>query len=177
MCIENMMYGDGESEGDYSDKFFEHMKNLGLNARGVSAVAFEKGPCMHDVKFSSLSIKLHQPYWLLHQGTCEHFIVFEEMRAPFSDDTLTQYPVTHHITPIGSASDPLCQACAKVPAVYAIVNDIRLAQSPCRLCIHCWNRMGIPGAAPVIEGEQHSDKDKILVVPLPNYVHGRSAGS
>jgi hypothetical protein len=35
---------------------------------------------MEDTKLSSLTIKLHEPYWLLHEGDCEHFIVFDQIR-------------------------------------------------------------------------------------------------
>lgn len=35
---------------------------------------------MHDTTLSSLNIRLHKPYWMMHAGNCEHFIVFEHVR-------------------------------------------------------------------------------------------------
>ena len=35
---------------------------------------------MHDTKLSSLKIRLHEPYWILHAGSCEHFFVFTAIR-------------------------------------------------------------------------------------------------
>lgn len=35
---------------------------------------------MHDTPFSALTLRLHEPYWLLHQGNCEHFVVLDEIR-------------------------------------------------------------------------------------------------
>lgn len=39
---------------------------------------------MHDTPFSALSLRLHEPYWLLHQGSCEHFVVLDEIRYDFT---------------------------------------------------------------------------------------------
>jgi hypothetical protein len=39
-----------------------------------------KGPAMHDVPLSSLTLSLNRPYWLLHAGNCEHMIVIDEIR-------------------------------------------------------------------------------------------------
>ena len=33
-----------------------------------------------DMTFGSLSLRLHLPYWFIHQGNCEHFVVFDEIR-------------------------------------------------------------------------------------------------
>ncbi len=35
---------------------------------------------MHDVVSADLEIRLHQPYYRLHQGDCEHFVVFDQIR-------------------------------------------------------------------------------------------------
>jgi hypothetical protein len=35
---------------------------------------------MHDTALNALTIRLHKPYWLLHAGDCEHFLVFEHIR-------------------------------------------------------------------------------------------------
>lgn len=39
-----------------------------------------RGPLMYKATFASLSLRLHQPYWLLHAGNCEHHFVFEQIR-------------------------------------------------------------------------------------------------
>ena len=39
-----------------------------------------KGPCMYDQRFVDLTVRINQPYWLLHQGTCEHFLVIDCIR-------------------------------------------------------------------------------------------------
>ena len=63
------------------------------------------------------------------------------------------YPLTLQITP--SLLD-LCRACSKVPAVWSIVGDVRLGETPCVLCDPCWKNMG------------ESKEEGVVVLPLPN---------
>lgn len=35
---------------------------------------------MKDTKLSSLSVRVGEPYWLVHQGNCEHFCVVDQIR-------------------------------------------------------------------------------------------------
>lgn len=75
-------------------------------------------------------------------------------------DPKSGYPLTLQITP---PTLSLCRACSRVPAVYSIVGDIRLGESPCVLCTTCWRTMGMP------LGDQ---ADFIAVVPLPRHELG-----
>jgi snRNA-activating protein complex subunit 3 len=131
---------------------------------------------MHDTPLSSLSLRVGEPYWLLHHGNCEHFIVIDQIRyaAPPSLPslsyclTLLQYSLQHPSDPPSGYpltiqfTPPLldvCRACARVPAVYSIVNDARLGETPCPMCGPCWSAMG--------EGD-----DGVVVVPFPRYELG-----
>ncbi|KAI0321160.1 snRNA-activating protein of 50kDa MW C terminal-domain-containing protein [Amylostereum chailletii] len=149
MVIEDTAYGDGMSEPDYADKLIAYATSPPKN-----------GSKMHDTTFESLSLSLHKPYWLLHQGNCEHFIVIDEIRLLHPDDLPSGYPLTLQITP------PLldmCRGCSKVPAVFSIVGDIRLGESPSLLCAPCWRHMGLPKGA----GAQD-----VTVTPLPKHELG-----
>jgi len=112
---------------------------------------------MHETVISSLTLRLNEPYWLLHQGSCEHFLVVDQIRLVHQSDPRSGYPLTLQITP------PLldvCRGCNRVPAVWAIVGDIRLSESPCILCDPCWKNMGEP------------QDGGILVAPLPKHELG-----
>src|SRR5216683_1470598 len=134
------------------------------------------GSKTHDTPLSSLSLRLNHPYWLLHHGNCEHFLVVDQIRHVVSfsnacrlvelffsfsllhtDDPPSGYPLTTGITPplLGN-----CRVCSKVPAVYSIVGDMRLGESPCILCVSCWRNMGMP---------KGKDAEDIMVIPLPKY--------
>ncbi|KAJ7496121.1 snRNA-activating protein of 50kDa MW C terminal-domain-containing protein, partial [Mycena galericulata] len=154
ICVEGFAYGDGESEFDYADKLIQHLKTI---PKESTALVTKAPTTMHDTPLSSLTLRIGEPYWLLHHGNCEHFIVIDQIRLQHPSDTPSGYPLTLHITP------PLldsCRGCSKVPAVWSIVNDERLGESPCALCVTCWNAMGNPG------------DDKVVVVPLPKYELG-----
>ncbi|KAI0051895.1 hypothetical protein FA95DRAFT_1533835 [Auriscalpium vulgare] len=149
MVIEGVAYGDGLNEVDYSDKLIAHVPSPPI-----------KGPAMHETKFSSLSLRINKPYWLLHQGNCEHFLVVDQIRLLHPDDFASGYPLTVQITP------PLldnCRACGKVPAVHSIIGDVRLGESPCLMCAPCWRIMGAP---------QGKDAEGVMVVPLPSHHFG-----
>ena len=62
-------------------------------------------------------------------------------------DPTTGYPLTLQIMP--TILD-ICRACGKVPAVWSIVGDVRLGESPCLLCGPCWRNMGPSSDAEVI---------------------------
>jgi hypothetical protein len=46
---------------------------------------------MHDTPLSSLSLRIGEPYWLLHQGNCEHFIVVDQIRYVSTPEN--SYPI------------------------------------------------------------------------------------
>jgi len=155
VCIEDVAYGDGQSEEDYSDKLLAHFSEMPPNKRSE----LRKGPDMHSQRFLDLSLRINEPYWLLHQGSCEHFIVVDQIRLKHPSDPMDGYPFTLHIAP---PILDLCQACARVPATLAINGDIRLGQSPCKMCGPCWKEMGEP----------QDGKDRVVVVPLRKYQIG-----
>lgn len=35
---------------------------------------------LSQTPFNSLKLRLNQPYWMLHWGNCEHFIVVDQIR-------------------------------------------------------------------------------------------------
>ncbi|KII92802.1 hypothetical protein PLICRDRAFT_37596 [Plicaturopsis crispa FD-325 SS-3] len=155
MCVEGVAYGDGQSEEDYADKLIKHLDAIPAKKRPP----ITKGATsMHDTPFASLTLRLNEPYWLLHEGNCEHFIVVDQIRLQHPTDPASGYPLTLHMTP---PLLDLCRICAKVPAVLSIVGDIRLGESPCVVCDPCWRHMG-----------DANDDEGIIVVPLPKYEHG-----
>ena len=35
---------------------------------------------MRETSFQALSLRINEPYWLLHAGNCEHFVVIDQIR-------------------------------------------------------------------------------------------------
>ncbi|KAJ3936537.1 MAG: snRNA-activating protein of 50kDa MW C terminal-domain-containing protein [Lentinula lateritia] len=151
IVINDLAYGDALNEEDYADKLVKHLKIT----KSASTIKKAK-TAMHDTPLSSLALQINVPYWLLHQGNCEHFIVVDQIRSKHSEDPVTGYPLTLYQIP---ASLDWCQACTKIPAVWSIIGDLRLEASPCLLCGPCWKSMGEPT----------NEGDEVLAVPLPKY--------
>ena len=153
-----------------------------------------KGSCMYEQRFADLTVRVNEPYWLLHQGTCEHFLIIDSIRyvppqhyieisfthpdCPLyytyhrmlhPSDPTQGYPLTLHITP---PIIDLCMACSRVPAALSIVGDIRLGQSPFKICRPCWQLFGgkPPPGDSTCSGS--GGRANVLVVPLPKYEHG-----
>ncbi|KIJ18944.1 hypothetical protein PAXINDRAFT_70365, partial [Paxillus involutus ATCC 200175] len=136
LLIEGVVYGDGRPAEDYAECITNSSTSV------------------NQTLLASLTLRVNYPYWMLHQGNCEHFIVVDQIRLPHPSDPPSGYPLTLHITP---ALPEVCKACSKVPAVFAIVGDIRLGESPCLLCAPCWRNMGPP---------RDIDVEDVMVVPL-----------
>ncbi|KAF9010517.1 snRNA-activating protein of 50kDa MW C terminal-domain-containing protein [Cyathus striatus] len=137
ICIEDVLYGDDIEGYLYADKVVEHIGKLSKKASHVG-----KSPIsLADTLLSSLTLRLNEPYWMLHFGNCEHFLVIDQVRHTSSTDPSSGYPLTIQLTP---TLVDLCRACGRVPASYSVVGDVRLAESPCLLCGPCWRAMGNP---------------------------------
>lgn len=39
-----------------------------------------KGGAMRNTELSSLTVRLHEPYWIWHAGSCEHFFAITTIR-------------------------------------------------------------------------------------------------
>ncbi|KAF7321799.1 Expansin-like EG45 domain-containing protein [Mycena kentingensis (nom. inval.)] len=150
VCMEGLAYGDGESEVDYADKLIQHLQNVPKEP----GPAVKKAPtAMHDTALASLTLRIGQPYWLMHHGNCEHILVCEQMRLQHPSDPTSGYPITTHIPyPQGLES---CRVCNKFQSEWSILNDERLAESPCAMCDTCWKALG--------------EAEGVIAVPLPKY--------
>jgi hypothetical protein len=49
------------------------------------------GSKTHETPFSSLSLRLNHPYWLVHHGNCEHFLVVDQIRYVFLPRSACRY--------------------------------------------------------------------------------------
>ncbi|KAG2119589.1 snRNA-activating protein of 50kDa MW C terminal-domain-containing protein [Suillus discolor] len=148
-CIEDLIYGDGRTTADYAEKLIAHIQKSPEDKRLQIKKA---STSVSETTFNALTLRIHQPYWILHQGNCEHFFVIDQIRLAHASDPPSGYPLMLHLAP---TVQDLCRACAKVPAVHSIVGDMRLGESPCLLCAPCWRTMGPP-----------KNDEGVMVVPL-----------
>ena len=93
VVIEGTAYGDGLTENDYARYVFllsnanrTHGLLLYPSSKLIAHVSEPPtlGSKLHETPFSSLSLRLNHPYWLVHHGDCEHFLVVDQIRYVFS---------------------------------------------------------------------------------------------
>jgi len=98
VLIEGVLYGDDGGEQDYAkcaifagrfptwahppfgiySKLLKQLEELSLDQLDPLV----KSPTsLSSTPLSSLSFKLNKPYWFLHQGNCEHFLAFDQIRS------------------------------------------------------------------------------------------------
>ncbi|KAJ2761904.1 hypothetical protein IWQ57_005925 [Coemansia nantahalensis] len=92
---------------------------------------------MDGARFLDLSIRLKQPYMFVHQGDCEHVMMFTDLRllGPKDDQDAEAYPKqifrTRHMR-------HKCRMCSAYPAQFVTKNDFHSGMSPCYFCEKCY---------------------------------------
>ncbi|KAJ2082972.1 hypothetical protein H4R24_001166 [Coemansia sp. RSA 988] len=136
--IEKTFYNDMRSPtaSDYSRVIMEwandpERQKKNPNLRGLQS------RLMDGTRFLDLSIRLKQPYTFVHQGDCEHVMVFTDLRllGPKDDQFIESYPKqvfrTRHMR-------HKCRMCSAYPAQYVTKNDFHSGMSPCYFCEKCY---------------------------------------
>ncbi|KAG1744403.1 hypothetical protein EDB19DRAFT_1632775, partial [Suillus lakei] len=127
-------------------KLIAHFQNLPSEKRPQIRKASTSAS---ETTFNALTLKTHQPYWILHQGNCEHFFVIDQIRQALLAHALDP-PIRLSIdvptNPNGSRS---------LSCLHSIVGDMRLGESPCLLCAPCWRTVGPP-----------KNDESVMAVPL-----------
>jgi len=101
----------------------------------------EVGPftsaCMHETRFVDLKLRLGQPYVYIHQGHCEHLIIFSDLRMMSSSDSqdVPDYPLLISLKP--KKRVPCC-ACKVYTAKWVTYGNKRLPSDPAFFCEACY---------------------------------------
>ncbi|KZV88085.1 hypothetical protein EXIGLDRAFT_619849 [Exidia glandulosa HHB12029] len=143
MCVEGVAYGDGTGEGDYANLLHKHLEIYEEDPKIQRPSLVRGAGTIHTTTFASLpSLRVNEPYYLLHQGSCEHFFVADQIRLLHpSADPRDGYPQTLQSTP---QRRDVCRVCSRMTATLSVVGDRRLGESPCVMCAGCWKKLGWP---------------------------------
>ncbi len=92
IVVEGVLFGDGYSKSDYAEwvavdlpsclrsnafsKILGYLEKKNKLPNGLT----KSSKFIHDVSFESLSLRTQEPYWILHQGDCEHYAVIDQIR-------------------------------------------------------------------------------------------------
>lgn len=93
---------------------------------------------MENVTISSLKPRFGYPYLYMHQGNCEHLVVFHDSRLlDFNDCLHSQcYP---HVLKLNRVGNKMCFLCSATYAKWICVDSDRLPQHKVFLCTTCCN--------------------------------------
>ena len=95
---------------------------------------------MDQTLFRDLCVRLNFPYFYVHQGNCEHILMFKEIRLLHSQDTqnLNEYPLQIYQNRTRKRK---CHVCELFPAKYATIGDKLASENPCFFCERCYERL------------------------------------
>lgn len=93
---------------------------------------------MEESKFEDLEIRLGYPYVYVHQGYCEHLIVFSDMRMihPSDNQRLKEYPVVLQTYSVGNRAR--CMLCLKATSEWVTYENKRVTDDPFFFCDRCF---------------------------------------
>ncbi|KAK2954198.1 putative snRNA-activating protein complex subunit 3 [Blattamonas nauphoetae] len=135
--IENTFYNDSRSgqTQDYSEPIMRWLEQDDRNLRpGLGAFATRP---MEQTTFLDLNIKIGQPYLYVHQGNCEHTIVFSEARIISPDDVQDANLYPRHIFQ-AKIRRRKCKICDIFPARCVTYSDRMATDDPYFYCDHCY---------------------------------------
>lgn len=92
---------------------------------------------MENTRFADLKpFRLGYPYLYLHQGTCEHLIIFTDARLIHPRDPMSsqKYPF---LVGFASLNGKFCYSCYVKTARFLVVDSDRLPEDGAFMCTHC----------------------------------------
>lgn len=134
--IEGCFYNDFRDSGsqDYSQVIRDWAKEPERGIGQMQSVAME------DTSFLDLNIRLGQPYIYLHQGDCEHLIVFSDIRILSHQDPqdIRDYPlVTHkHLK-----NQTKCRVCQMHASRWMAYDSEHSPENPSFFCEQCFRAL------------------------------------
>lgn len=136
--IENTFYHDHRVESsvnDLSKPILAHAKENDIeipeNVREVN---------MEDFTFDDLNLCLGCPYLYVHQGNCEHIMIFKDIRLLHPMDCMSRssYPIAMSRSRTKSEA---CKVCDHLHAKWMTTNDELSDQNPSFFCDPCFKML------------------------------------
>ncbi|XP_039270721.1 snRNA-activating protein complex subunit 3-like [Styela clava] len=135
--IENTFYNDHryETQNDISKIIFDWVE-----ANGAEMPSDCKCLNMEDYTFDDLDLCLGSPYLYMHQGNCEHVIIFKDIRLLHSDDcqSRSNYPLSISRAKFKSF---ICKVCNFFVATWLTRNDELSDEDPSFFCDACFRML------------------------------------
>lgn len=92
-----------------------------------------------NITWSELSLRLNEPYNLIHTGMCSHILLVQEIRCFNSDDHALQ--TGPRIIRRSKEKRRVCTVCDQYNAVVLTVDDRLAPENPCAFCKDCFESL------------------------------------
>jgi len=91
---------------------------------------------MSEARMSDFKLRIGFPYIFVHQGHCEHLMIFTDLRIMHANDVpdLEEYPLTVY----DAVHSMNCCACKEAAATYVVTESDRLPTCPAFMCESCF---------------------------------------
>ncbi|KAG0278779.1 small nuclear RNA activating complex, polypeptide 3 [Linnemannia gamsii] len=135
--VENQDHLEEVSE-DYSQVILDWIEEKPERKRQPGFENLKK-KYMHDPLIQDLSVRLNQPYLFVHQGDCEHILMFRDVRLynqRHDDLNRLSYPLQVYK---GKTTSHMCRMCNINKAFYVTVDDRLAGETPCYFCEQCYD--------------------------------------
>lgn len=135
--VENQSHLEEISE-DYSQIILDWVEESPERKRQPGFGNLQK-KYMHDPQIHQLSVRLNQPYLFVHQGDCEHILMFRDLRL-YSQrhDDLNRLSYPRQVYK-GKTTSHMCKMCKINKAFYVTVDDRLAGETPCYFCEQCYD--------------------------------------
>ncbi|KAH3743504.1 snRNA-activating protein complex subunit 3 [Pelomyxa schiedti] len=122
---QNQSLGDQRNDPRWKAEIRPHNPELWRNAN------------MEDTSFSDLCLRTNEPYLFCHQATCEHIIIFTDVRlvTDFDEHKKSSYPLLVYQNRIYAQK---CTICELFDATTIVYNDSLAPTNPCYFCATCY---------------------------------------
>ncbi|KAK4295363.1 hypothetical protein Pmani_032070 [Petrolisthes manimaculis] len=113
-----------------------YSENIIKWAKKNSEIGKIESAVMEETKFEDLELRLGYPYVYMHQGNCEHLLVFTDIRLHHQHDVqdVSQYPVLRgHALKIAQK----CNICTICLANWIVKDDPRIMMPYMHVCDSC----------------------------------------
>eukprot|EP00211_Chloroparvula_japonica_P008079 CAMPEP_0119135250 /NCGR_PEP_ID=MMETSP1310-20130426/18922_1 /TAXON_ID=464262 /ORGANISM="Genus nov. species nov., Strain RCC2339" /LENGTH=316 /DNA_ID=CAMNT_0007126117 /DNA_START=25 /DNA_END=972 /DNA_ORIENTATION=- len=137
--IEKIFYSDMRfiSSIDYSKNLLEWLSSTGLYTDPQFDVF--KSCRMEDATFNDLKISIGTPYRYVHQGDCEHVIVFTRMVSTSAESRkliVSDFPRQEFMRQIFPKP---CEICHSHASQFVVYYDKLAPKTPCHFCKTCFS--------------------------------------
>ncbi|KAH9524736.1 DEAD (Asp-Glu-Ala-Asp) box polypeptide 41 [Bulinus truncatus] len=133
--IENVFYNDTRlpDNTDYARPVIKWAKENMSETRMSTAN-------MQDTQLFDLNVRLGHNYLFLHQGNCEHAVLFTDLRLFTIEDNQDSraYPI---LSVSRSKSRSVCQACLKLSAKWVVRGSPLIPTDPTFMCKPCFKSL------------------------------------